>query len=153
MYITCNYFRFCFLELTSSGVIMRNHGCDPCGVQTHDSEVARRTPYLLGHHSLCKNFYFQLFIYGALQYCGIVTLISNCKYIVLYNLVAYLLLHPFVDTLTFYNIERLYYVYHAGLDWLKISFIHICLIFPFCTKCKIKTLTHVINLVTKLKFL
>ena len=24
---------------------MRNHGRDPCGVQTHDPEVARQTPY------------------------------------------------------------------------------------------------------------
>ena len=30
---------------------MRNHGRDPCGVQTHDPEVVRQTPYPLGHRS------------------------------------------------------------------------------------------------------
>ena len=26
---------------------MRNHGCNPCEVQTHDPQVARQTPYPL----------------------------------------------------------------------------------------------------------
>ena len=30
---------------------MRNHGRDPCGLQTHDPEVAKQTPYPLGHRS------------------------------------------------------------------------------------------------------
>ena len=30
---------------------MKNHGCDPCRVWTHDPEVARQTPYPLGHRS------------------------------------------------------------------------------------------------------
>ena len=46
-----NYSRDRFLEPTSTGVIMRNHGRDPCGVRTHDPEVARRTPYPLGDFS------------------------------------------------------------------------------------------------------
>ena len=30
---------------------MRKHGCNSCGVRTYDPEVARQTPYPLGHHS------------------------------------------------------------------------------------------------------
>ena len=29
--------------------LMRNHGRDPCWVQTYDPEVTRQTPYPLGH--------------------------------------------------------------------------------------------------------
>ena len=30
---------------------MRNHGRDPCGVRTHDPEVAKQIPYPLGDRS------------------------------------------------------------------------------------------------------
>ena len=36
---------------------MRNHGRDPCGVWNHDLEVARQTPYPLGHCSPYYIFY------------------------------------------------------------------------------------------------
>ena len=43
-----NFFKplhqICFLEPTT-----RNHVCNLCGVQTHDPEVARQTPYPSGH--------------------------------------------------------------------------------------------------------
>ena len=38
-FISCIY---SFLEPTSAGVT-RNHGLTPCGVRTHDPEVARQT--------------------------------------------------------------------------------------------------------------
>ena len=40
---------------------MRNHDRNPCGVRTHDPEVAKQTPYPLGHRSpnkiikICNN--------------------------------------------------------------------------------------------------
>ena len=46
-----NHSRVHFLETSLYCCHMRNHGCDPCGVRTHDPEFARQTPYLLGHHS------------------------------------------------------------------------------------------------------
>ena len=41
---------------------MRNRGRDPCGVRTHDPEVAKQTPYQLGHRTP-----FNILRYGLLS--------------------------------------------------------------------------------------
>ena len=62
-----NHYRIGLLEGTSTGVIiMRNHVRDPHEVRAHDPEVARHTPYPLGHRSPMCNYQINPPIYSQI---------------------------------------------------------------------------------------